>query len=95
MYLYRVIDSEGNTIDFYVNRKRDAKAAKYFLMKSLASCHATKPRPIKAAGDKAYPVAVCELKEEKCIPLRVQNMPTISLNKTTVLSKSVFRICLD
>ncbi len=25
MYLYRVIDSEGNTIDFYLSRKRDAK----------------------------------------------------------------------
>lgn len=47
MYLYRPIDSEGNTIDFYLSRKRDAKAAD---------------------GDKAYPVAIRELKEEKCIP---------------------------
>ncbi|HFK1812355.1 TPA: IS6 family transposase, partial [Bacillus cereus] len=46
MYLYRAIDSEGNTIDFYLSRKRDAKAAKCFLKKTLASCHATKPRSI-------------------------------------------------
>ncbi|MFZ7803938.1 IS6 family transposase [Bacillus thuringiensis] len=68
MYLYRAIDSEGNTIDFYLSRKRDAKAAKRFLKKVLASGHATKPRSITADGDKAYPVAVRELKEEKCIP---------------------------
>ncbi|MES5913456.1 IS6 family transposase [Bacillus cereus group sp. FL70] len=68
MYLYRAIDSEGNTIDFYLSRKRDAKAAKCFLKKALASCHATKPRSITADGDKAYPVAIRELKEEKCIP---------------------------
>jgi transposase-like protein len=67
-YLYRAIDSEGNTIDFYLSRKRDAKAAKCFLKKALASCHATKPRSITADGDKAYPVAIRELKKEKCIP---------------------------
>ncbi|PDY34088.1 IS6 family transposase, partial [Bacillus thuringiensis] len=68
MYLYRAIDSEGNTIDFYLSRKRDAKAAKRFLKKALAFCHATKPRSIIADGDKAYPVAIRERKEEKCIP---------------------------
>ncbi|GAB6524443.1 hypothetical protein bcgnr5386_53800 [Bacillus cereus] len=65
MYLYRAINSEGNTIDFYLSRKRDAKTAKSFLKKTLASCHATKPR---SDGDKAYPVAIRELKEEKSIP---------------------------
>ncbi|WP_241745421.1 IS6 family transposase, partial [Bacillus thuringiensis] len=43
MYLYRAIDSEGNMIDFYLSGKRDAKAAKRFLKKALASCHATRP----------------------------------------------------
>ncbi|MCQ6307565.1 DDE-type integrase/transposase/recombinase, partial [Bacillus cereus] len=46
----------------------DAKAAKCFLKKALASCHATKPRSITADGDKVYPVAIRELKEEKCMP---------------------------
>ncbi|OQR53329.1 IS6 family transposase, partial [Bacillus sp. CDB3] len=76
MYLYRAIDSEGNTIDFYLSQKRDAKETKRFLKKALASCHAAKPRTITADGDKAYPVAIRELKEEKCIsnctPLRVK-----------------------
>ncbi|ANS52393.1 hypothetical protein BT246_71030 (plasmid) [Bacillus thuringiensis] len=76
MYLYRAVDSEGNTIDFYLRQRRNAKAAKRFLKKALASCHATKPRTITADGDKAYPVAIWKLKEDKClphdIPLRVK-----------------------
>ena len=31
MYLYRAIDSGGNTIDFYLSPKRDAMVAKRFL----------------------------------------------------------------
>ncbi|MGX5575988.1 IS6 family transposase [Bacillus toyonensis] len=76
MYLYRAIDSEGNTIDFYLSQRRNANAAERFLKKVLASCHATKPRTITADGDKAYPVAIRKLKEEKhlphCTPLRVK-----------------------
>ncbi|AHA75755.1 insertion sequence IS240 protein (plasmid) [Bacillus thuringiensis YBT-1518] len=52
------MDSEGNKIDFYLSQRRNAKAAKRFLKKDLASCHATKPRIITADGDKAYPVAI-------------------------------------
>ncbi|GAB6524575.1 hypothetical protein bcgnr5386_54160 [Bacillus cereus] len=35
MYLYRAIDSEGNTIDVYLSRKRDAMAVKRFLKQAL------------------------------------------------------------
>ncbi len=65
MYLYRAGDSEGNVLDFYLSKKRDAKATKRFLKKALASCHVTKPRVITVDGDKAYPVAIWELKNEK------------------------------
>ena len=58
MYVYREIDSEGNTIDFYLSQKRNTKAAKRFLKKALFSCHATEPRMITADGDKAYPIAI-------------------------------------
>ncbi|MGH1232164.1 IS6 family transposase [Bacillus toyonensis] len=68
MYLYRAVDSEGNTIDFYLSQRRNAKAAKHFLKKALASCHATNPRTITADGDKAYPVAIRKLKEDQCLP---------------------------
>ncbi|EJR64003.1 insertion sequence IS240 protein [Bacillus thuringiensis Sbt003] len=68
MYSYRAINSEGNTSAFYLSRKRDAKAAKRFLKRVLASCHVTTPRSIISDEDKSYPVAIRELKEEKCIP---------------------------
>ena len=38
MYLCRAVDSEGNTIDFYLSKTRDYKAAKRFLRKTLRSC---------------------------------------------------------
>ena len=34
MYLYRAVDSEGNTIDFYLSKNRNTKSAKHF-QKSL------------------------------------------------------------
>jgi len=46
MYLYRAVDQYGNTIDFWLSRKRDRKAAKKFLRKALRSPHNTNPRVI-------------------------------------------------
>src|SRR3954464_2133267 len=34
MYLYHAVDSEGNTIDFYLSKTRDKKAAKRFFKKA-------------------------------------------------------------
>ena len=34
-YLYRAVDSNGNTIDFMLSAKRNKKAAKRFLKKAL------------------------------------------------------------
>ena len=38
-YLYRAIDSNGNTIDFMLSAKRDKKAAKRFLKRALGPKH--------------------------------------------------------
>ena len=35
MYLYRAVDSKGNTIDFYLSKTRDQQAAKRFFKKAL------------------------------------------------------------
>jgi transposase-like protein len=35
VYLYRAVDKHGDTIDFYLSRTRNAKAAKRFLGKAL------------------------------------------------------------
>ena len=68
MYLYRAVDSKGNTIDFYLSKTRDKKAAKRFFKKALRSFHASKPRVITVDKNPAYPIAIEELKKEKSIP---------------------------
>ena len=72
MYLYRAIDSEGNTIDFYLSRIRNHKASKRFFKKALQSFHASKPRVITVDKNLAYPIAITGLKKEKKMPLGIQ-----------------------
>ncbi len=45
-YLYRAVDSDGNTIDFYVSEFRDKTAAKTFFKKALNANHNKQPRVI-------------------------------------------------
>ncbi|MFJ8260145.1 IS6 family transposase [Peribacillus asahii] len=72
MYLYRTVNSEGNTIDFYLSESRDKEAAKCFFKKALAASHICKPRVITVDKNPAYPVAIQELKEEKSMPEGIQ-----------------------
>ncbi len=37
-YLYRAVDSRGDTVDFHLSQTRNAKAAKRFLGKALRGC---------------------------------------------------------
>ncbi|MEW4154071.1 IS6 family transposase [Bacillus thuringiensis] len=72
MYLYRAVDSEGNTIDFYLSKTRNDKDAKRFFKKALQSFHVSKPRTITIDKNPAYPVALTKLKSEKKVPLGTQ-----------------------
>src|SRR5947207_15643474 len=72
IYLYRAVDSEGNTIDFYLSKTRDQKAAKRFFKKALRSFHVSKPRVITVDKNLAYPVAIQQLKQKKKIPEGIQ-----------------------
>ncbi|SCN36064.1 Transposase [Bacillus cytotoxicus] len=65
MYLYHAVDSEGNTIDFYLSESRDKQATKRFFKKALATSHICKPCVITVDKNPAYAVAIQELKEEK------------------------------
>lgn len=71
MYLYRTIDSEGNTIEFYLSKKK-AQSAKHFFKKTLTLRHVTKPRVLTVDKNPAYPTAVKQSKKEKCLPLDVE-----------------------
>lgn len=72
MYLYRAVDSKGNTIDFHLSKTRDQKAAKCFFKKALHSFHVSKPRVITVDKNLAYPIAIEQLKKEKIIPGRMR-----------------------
>ena len=61
MYLYRAVDQYGDTIDFWLSRKRDRKAAKKFFRKALRSPHNTNPRVITT--DK-YAATIKAIKED-------------------------------
>lgn len=63
-YLYRAVDSDGNTLDFLLSAKRDEKAAKRFLKKVLKARHNEQPRVINLDKNAAYPIAVEKLKQE-------------------------------
>jgi IS6 family transposase len=61
-YLYRAVDSTGQTIGFMLSAKRDAKAAKRFFRKMLKLPQHSSPRVINVDRNKAYPPTVEELK---------------------------------
>ena len=61
-YLYRAVDSLGQTIDFLLSAQRDASAAKRFFRKALAQPHTVNPRTITVDKNPAYPRAVADMK---------------------------------
>ncbi|HHP7231789.1 MAG TPA: IS6 family transposase [Xenococcaceae cyanobacterium] len=63
-YLYRAVDSNGNTLEFMFSAKRDKKAAKRFFKKALKARHNKQPRVINVDKNPDYPSAIKELKEE-------------------------------
>ncbi|HEY4385368.1 MAG TPA: IS6 family transposase, partial [Ktedonobacteraceae bacterium] len=67
MYLYRAVDSQGNTLEFLLSATRDAQAAKRFFVKTLAASHTVTPRVITVDKNAAYPKAFCEVRVERTL----------------------------
>jgi transposase, IS6 family len=67
-YLYRAVDTHGNTIDFYLSPTRNTAAAKRFLGKALNGLkNWEKPTVINTDKAPTYGAALAELKAEgKC-----------------------------
>jgi len=80
MYLYRAVDSTGETIDFMLSPKRDAVAAKHFLQMALWRAGHIRPRVINVDGHASYPLAISELKESGELGRRCQCRPCPYLN---------------
>src|SRR3981081_162380 len=43
VYLSRAVDSEGNTLDFWLSSTRDGEAAQHFFLTTLAATHTVTP----------------------------------------------------
>lgn len=71
-YLYRAVDSAGNTLDFLLTAKRDVQAAKRFFRKALKASHNQEPRVITVDKNAAYPKAIAELKDKEELPELVE-----------------------
>jgi transposase, IS6 family len=71
-YLYRALDSAGNTIDFMLSPYRDRLAAKHFLQLALWRVGHLRPRVIDVDGHPAYPSVIAELKRSGELPNRCQ-----------------------
>jgi transposase-like protein len=57
-YLYRAVDSLGNTPDLMLSAKRDARAAQRFFRKAMNASHNQTPRLINVDKNAADPKAV-------------------------------------
>ncbi len=68
MYLYRAVDSQGNTLDFWWSATRDTEAARRFFNTALTATQTVTPRVINVAKNAAYPKALKELKAEGMVP---------------------------
>jgi len=65
-YLYRAVDREGQTVDFFLSEYRDIVAAKRFVTQAIAKRGV--PPKITLDGYAAAHVAVAALQEEQVLP---------------------------
>jgi transposase, IS6 family len=59
-YLYRAVDSQGKTIDFWLSEHRDKESARKFLQKAWRSEHNQMPRVITTDRYAATEVVIAE-----------------------------------
>ena len=80
MYLYRAVDSTGQTLDFLLNETRSTRAAKRFFRKVLGQSHVTAPRVINVDKNASYIGAVRDYKEEGLLPETCKRRPIKYMN---------------
>lgn len=77
-YLYRAVDSKGDTIDFILNTNRNVRVAKRFFRKALSSDHTQVPRIITVDKNPTYPSALEQLINESVLKETVIHQPRLS-----------------
>ena len=80
MYLYRAVDSTGQTLDFLLNQTRSTRAAKRFFRKVLGRPHIAAPRVINVDKNPTYIGAVRDLKQDNLLPKRCKRRPSQYMN---------------
>jgi transposase-like protein len=80
MYLYRAVDSTGQTLDFLLNETRSTRAAKRFFRRVLGRSNITAPRVINVDKNPCYIGAVHNLKQEDLLPDHCKRRPSRYMN---------------
>lgn len=75
-YLYRAVDSAGDTIDCMLSPRRDLTAAQLFLRLALSGTGEIRPRVIHVDGHPAYARAIAELKRSDDLGRRCRCRPS-------------------
>ena len=92
-YLYRAVDSTGETIDFVLSPNRDLIAAKLFLRLALSGASGVRPRVINVDGHPAYARAIAELKESGDLSRSCRCRPSPYINnRTSICNRSPGRV---
>jgi transposase-like protein len=73
MYLYRAVDSQGNTLEFLLSVTRDAEAAKRFFVKALG---AWVPQAATVEVKATQPTVPTDLKASRTAPLKRHGEPS-------------------
>lgn len=79
-YLYRAVDSFGNTLDFYLSAKKDKTSAIQFLTGIILQNHVNLPGIIVTDKNPSYPAAIRSLKEANVLKLNLRHLKQKRLN---------------
>ena len=79
-YLYRAVDKEGNTLDFYLSSYRDQLAASRFLKKLLLAKHTMTPRVINTDANPSYIPAIKVAIDTEYLPEQTEHRQVKYLN---------------
>ena len=83
MYLYRAVDSQGNTIEFLLSATRDAEAAKRFFVKALHATAGSAPQARPIEEQVAQPTAAAD-------PTTTMSAPrVINVDKNAAYPKAI------
>jgi transposase-like protein len=82
-YLYRAIDSAGDTIEFMLSAKRDVSAAKRFFRELMRADHRRLPFTIGTDKHASYPEVFAASVKEKVLPIDCKLRRVKYLNNVT------------